>query len=463
MSFKILVVDDDKLSLDVVKEKLKFLIDIELQTTTDPVLAARIIKADPFGFAVILLDLQMPDKSGVTLAKEMIEINPHLILVGHSGDNTRQALKDCMAAGIQDFLEKDMAPEEFREKIKSLCKKFETTSQVFQNPGPDELSELIRSVGMIGCSEESASIAKQMISLSKASCNVLIHGESGTGKELVASGIHRLSNRKNGLFVPINMSAIPDNLVESDLFGHERGAFTGADKNKIGKFMLANGGTIFLDEIGELKPELQAKLLRVLQEGEISPVGSIKSIKVDVRIIAATHVNLEKAVEAGKFREDLYYRLNVVKVSVPPLRERPKDILPLVSHFQKIYDGMDKTILMSTIRYLERYPWKGNVRELENEMERLMTVVGAKRIEPTHLSSKFFTFRQESSESNYDCTFETFMNQLKDQEVKYYKYHLNKARSLREAVTFQMQAPLGTVYARMKKLGLKGEVNEEVV
>lgn len=171
----------------------------------------------------------------------------------------------------------------------------------------------------------------------------------------------------------INVGAIADNLIESDLFGHERGAFTGAEKAKVGKLKLADGGTLFLDEIGDMKLELQVKLLRFLQEGEIQPVGSVRSEKVDVRVVAATHVDLEEAVRAGKFREDLFYRLNVVKISIPSLRERPEDIRPLVAHFQSAFKGEHKTILMKTIRYLEHYQWKGNIRELENEMERLIS------------------------------------------------------------------------------------------
>jgi DNA-binding NtrC family response regulator len=457
MSFKILVVDDELMDLETTKLLLESETDLIVQTTNDTDEAIRCIRSDPNGYAVVLLDFQMPGKDGVSLAKQMLALNPYLQIVMNSGDKSREALKKSFAVGVADFIEKDTDPNEFRSRIRQLCKKFEETVQTFElSPSGDEREELIRSIGMVGKSHAMADVATLVHQVAPKDCNVLIHGESGTGKELIARAIHKNSLRRQKPFVAINVGAIQDGLLESDLFGHERGAFTGADRAKVGKLKLADGGTVFLDEIGDMKIELQVKLLRFLQEGEIHPVGSVKTEKVDVRVVAASHVDLETAVLQGKFREDLFYRLNVVKITIPPLRARPEDIQPLIAHFQKVFEAENKIILMKTIRYLEHYPWKGNIRELENEMERLMTIVPANRIEPSHLSSKFFFEHANQRLGEFDCTYPEFISGLEQRERDYIVANLSKSSSLRDAVKQRMKAPLGTIYGRMKKLGIKG-------
>ncbi len=222
---------------------------------------------------------------------------------------------------------------------------------------------------------------------------VLIHGESGTGKELVAKAIHANSPRAGNHFVPVNCAAIPDDLLESELFGYTKGAFTGATGPKIGRIEYANGGSLFLDEIGDMKPTLQAKLLRVLQEREFEPVGGLKPIPVDVRVIAATHRNLEQMVAEGLFREDLYYRLNVIPVSIPPLRERPEDIPLLIDHFVKaIGSGKKRPLLgfdLAAMRTLATFPWRGNVRELENLIQHMTVLHGGSQVSYNDLPDKF--------------------------------------------------------------------------
>lgn len=222
---------------------------------------------------------------------------------------------------------------------------------------------------------------------------VLIQGESGTGKELVAKAIHRQSPRKGENFVPINCAAIPEDLLESELFGYTKGAFTGATSAKIGRIKYADGGSLFLDEIGDMKPILQAKLLRVLQEREFEPVGGLKPIPVDVRVIAATHRNLEQMVEEGKFREDLYYRLSVIPVNIPPLRERCEDIPCLIEHFIKIGRSRQKKMLtgfdLAAMQALREYSWKGNVRELENLIQHMTILYGGKEVHYSDLPDKY--------------------------------------------------------------------------
>lgn len=464
MAFKILVVDDEQMALETTKLLLGPEADLDVYATDNPDDAYRRIRAEPNGYAVVLLDLKMPGKDGTVLAKQMLAVNPRLQIVMNSGDRSREALKQSYAAGVADFIEKDSDPNEFRTRIRQLCKKFEETAQAFQPADTaDEFEKTIQGIGMVGRSQAMADVAQLVRQAAPTDCGVLIHGESGTGKELIARALHKHSSRRLKPFVAINVGAIPENLLESDLFGHERGAFTGADRAKIGKLKLADGGTVFLDEIGDMKPDLQVKLLRFLQEGEIQPVGSLKTEKINVRIVAASHVDLEKAVEQGRFRQDLFYRLNVLKISVPPLRVRPEDIRPLIAHFQRAFQGENKTLLMKTVRYMERYPWPGNIRELENEMERLMTVIPSSRIEPEHLSSKLFAEYEQSRSDHFDCTYPEFISWLEQREREYFLANLAKSNSLREAVKLRMKAPLATIYGRMKKLGVRtGELNETI-
>lgn len=463
MAFNILVVDDEELALSTAKVVLEQEPEFVVHTASGASEAIRLVRSQPYLYAVVLLDLQMPEKDGAATAQELLAINPHLIVAINSGDYSRDALKKCFASGVVDFIEKDTDPEELRAKIRSFCKKFEETAQTFVRPTLSDNEKLIQSLGMVGRSQGMVEIANLVQQAAPSDCTILIHGESGTGKELVARAIHKLSARRTRPFIAVNVAAIPENLLESDLFGHERGSFTGADRQKIGKFKVADGGTIFLDEIGDMKPDLQVKLLRVLQEGEISPVGSVAPQKIDVRIVAASHVDLDKAVAEGKFREDLFYRLNVLKIRIPPLRERPEDIQPLVAHFQRVFGGEKKTLLMKTIRYMERYHWRGNIRELENEMEKLMTIIPSNRIEPSHLSSKFFEGRTPSKLNDFDCTYEEFITLLEGHEKQYILNNILKSSSLREAAKHRMKVPWATIYGRMKKLGIKGEEEYEKI
>jgi len=459
MSYKVLIADDESIALETAKYNLADLRDIELTTASSALETLKILKANPVAFAVIVVDFNMPDKDGATLIKEILAVNPKSQIIVYSGDYSREALKRSYDAGASDFLEKEISPDFFRLKIEAACKKWEETVATFQSPTPDENSSLISKIKMVGRSRALAELSSTVQLAANSSCNVLIHGESGTGKELVARALHEQSARKNQAFVPINVAAIPDNLIESDLFGHMRGAFTGAERDKMGKIELANKGTVFLDEIGDLKPELQVKLLRFLQEGEIHPVGGHQPKKVDVKIIAASHVNLEEAVAKGKFREDLFYRLNVVKLVIPPLRSRPEDIQPMVAHFQNQFGGEKKSILMKTIRYLERYPWPGNVRELENEMERLMTMVPSDSIEPTHLSTKFFQNITGSPVSVNDFSYSEFIAYLEQMERDYLLANLAKGGTVRESAKHWMKAPYTTIYGRIKKLNLINSIN----
>jgi sigma-54-specific transcriptional regulator len=265
-----------------------------------------------------------------------------------------------------------------------------TTGRLLTFPDPQQISLSIRASALIFADPESQKLLSLIERVAPSDATAYIRGETGTGKELVARHIHSLSSRRKGAFAAINCGAFSETLVESELFGYERGAFTGAVGTKVGWFESANGGTLFLDEIGDLPLSTQVKLLRVLQEREIVRIGSRKPTPIDVRLIAATNVNLEDAVKAGRFREDLYYRINVVPIQLAPLRERPGDILPLVEHFISIYTDRLHTRELAlhpdTIRLLLAYPWPGNIRELENTIHRALLVCDGNELHPSHLN-----------------------------------------------------------------------------
>jgi len=264
------------------------------------------------------------------------------------------------------------------------------SEQVITHPNPSAVSLSIRASALVFSDPKSQNLLSLMEKIADSNATALIIGETGTGKELIARHIHALSQRKAGPFQAINCGAFSETLVESELFGYERGAFTGANTSKIGWFESANKGTLFLDEIGDLPQSTQVKLLRVLQEREVVRLGSRKATPIDVRLIAATNVNLEEAVRAGRFREDLYYRIKVVPVELPPLRERQGDILPLVEHFLKVYQHRLQTgtphLAPETVRAMLEYPWPGNIRELENVIHRALLVSNSATLYPKDLN-----------------------------------------------------------------------------
>ncbi|MFL9711538.1 sigma-54 interaction domain-containing protein [Methylobacillus sp. Pita1] len=266
---------------------------------------------------------------------------------------------------------------------------FESADHVITHPNPSSVSLSVRASALVFSDPRSQGLLNLIEKIAASNATALIIGETGTGKELIARHIHALSNRRDGPFQAINCGAFSETLVESELFGYERGAFTGATSAKTGWFESANGGTLFLDEIGDLPQSTQVKLLRVLQEREVVRLGSRKSTPIDVRLIAATNVDLEEAVRAGRFREDLYYRIKVVPVDLPPLRERPGDILPLVEHFLNVYKSRLHTdipkLAPETIQQLLHYPWPGNIRELENVIHRALLISTSGTLYPKDL------------------------------------------------------------------------------
>ncbi len=337
---------------------------------------------------LVLTDLKLPKKDGMAVLLAAKEENPMLPVIMMTAYGSVDIAVSAIKRGAFDFITKPFDTDHLLHLIK---KALDNQRLVAENILlKEEFSSEIGMPKIVGKSGKITEVAKNIQRVASAKTTVFLLGESGTGKELFARAIHCLSPRKDYPFVPINCAAIPRELLESELFGHEKGAFTGAESSKLGKFELADNGTIFLDEIGEMDLSVQAKIMRAIQEGEIERVGGTKAIRIDVRIIAATNKEIEKAVAEGRFREDLYYRLNVFPIRVPPLRDRVEDIPFLVDFFTKKYCVEMKTSLKNiskdALGMLKNYPWKGNVRELENTIERAVILCDGSTIAPEHIS-----------------------------------------------------------------------------
>ncbi|MGH7265386.1 MAG: sigma-54-dependent transcriptional regulator [Candidatus Rokuibacteriota bacterium] len=336
---------------------------------------------------LVLLDIRLPDMDGIQVLEQIkaFDDNVEVILV-----TAVQAVRTAVAAmklGAFDYVTKPFEPEEILPLVQRALEKRALDREVVYLRS--EVARQHDFEDLVGRHPQMQRLYQLIEQVAAAPVTVLVLGESGTGKELVARAIHRKSRTRNGPFVPVNVAAIPEALAESELFGHERGAFSGAFQKKLGKFELAHGGTLFLDEIATLRVDLQAKILRALQEREIERVGGTRRIKVDVRVVAATNTDLRKALETGALREDLYYRLNVVELTVPPLRERVEDVPLLVEHFIRKYAARFgkriREVAPGALELLRGYSWPGNVRELSNIVERSVALVDGTRIEATDL------------------------------------------------------------------------------
>src|SRR5215470_13551042 len=377
MAQRVLVVDDDQAIRDTLRMVLEYE-GYEVATVGDGRAALEALDETPF--AGVLLDIKMPGLDGMETLDRIVSRDgapPVLMISGH-GDIATAV--ESTRRGAVDFLEKPLQRERVLVSVRNALS---------GNRLKAENQELKRRVGetsvLLGDSEPMKRLRAEIARAAPTGATVLILGESGTGKELVAREIHAASRVANGPFVQVNCAAIPEELIESELFGHEKGSFTGAVRKQIGKFVEADGGTIFLDEVGDMSARAQAKVLRVLEAGEVEPVGAARVGRVNVRVIAATNRDLTESIKAGRFREDLYFRLNVVPLTTPPLRERPQDIAPLTEHFTRLFSERDhrkpRRFASSALGVLAARSWPGNVRELKNLIERVLIMTDADPIE----------------------------------------------------------------------------------
>ena len=389
---RILVVDDEESNLRVL-QRLLGRAGYATSTASSGPEALDVLRAEHP--ELLLTDLKMPGMDGLELLKAARTVAPTTEVILMTAYGTVEIAVEAMKEGAYDFITK---PLNKHEVLKSVGKAHEKARLLAENR---QLREQVEAWGkatgplgrIVGRSEALRAVLEAVRQVAPSEATVLIHGESGTGKELLARGIHDLSGRKDGPMIRVNCAAIPENLFESELFGYEKGAFTGAAGRKPGRFELADGGTLFLDEIAELSMPMQVKLLRVLQEGEFERVGGTKTVSVDVRLVAAPNRDLERLVAERRFREDLFYRLNVIPIRLPALRERSDDIPLLAAHFLGVYARKNrkdvKGITDEALEALQSHRWPGNVRELENTIERAVVLTRSDRVEvgdlPTHM------------------------------------------------------------------------------
>ncbi len=369
--YRILIVDDEESMRDFLSIMLHRE-GYQVDTATDGIQAVSHLREHSYD--LVISDIKMPRMTGLELLAHIKDRTPETVVLMITAFSSTDEAVDAMKQGAYDYITKPFKNEEIRLIVKNALERRELRQENLALK--EELGKRFSFEGLIGKSKAMQDVFTLVRKVASSPVKVLVTGESGTGKELVARAIHYNSDRRSGPFVPINCGAIPENLLESELFGHEKGAFTGAIKQKPGLFETAANGTIFLDEIGELPPMMQVKLLRVLQENEFRRVGGTKDIKANVRVLAATNRHLEDAVAEGRFREDLYYRFNVIRVDLPPLRQRREDIPVMIDFFWERFTGQKSgKVADDAMRRLIDYQWPGNVRELENVIERA-TVLG---------------------------------------------------------------------------------------
>ena len=378
---KILIVEDEKAISGVLQSILSDeLKDYEFVVAEDGLEGYKNIEKEDF--ALVISDIKMPKLSGTELLKQALALKPETTFVMISGHADIDTAVDCLKEGAYDFISKPIDINRLITSVKNALdkEKLAKENQNLQKENVTLKKKVNKKYQMIGESAALKKIQDMIDKVAASDARVLITGPNGAGKELVAHAIHAHSERSRGPMVEVNCAAIPSELIESELFGHVKGSFTGAIKDKQGKFELANNGTIFLDEIGDMSLIAQAKVLRALQESKVSPVGSDKEIKVDVRVVAATNKDMQKEIEAGRFREDLYHRLSVIEIYVPPLDDRKEDIKLLVDHFAKLVaDEQGNTPRVfddNAIEALQSFSWTGNIRELRNVVERLIILGG---------------------------------------------------------------------------------------
>ncbi|MBI5059427.1 sigma-54-dependent Fis family transcriptional regulator [candidate division KSB1 bacterium] len=385
---RILVVDDETsigefLTLILTKEGYR------VQALTSPVAALARLDEEPFD--LVITDLRMPEMSGIELVREVKQRSPEIGAIVITAFASLESAVEAMRTGAADYITKPFHVDEIRTVVEKVL-----DGQLLKRENRKLKARLVAEgaspARLIGSSVESQRLLELIRRVAPSDSTILITGESGTGKEVVAQVIHAHSERANADFVTVNCAALPDTLLESELFGHMRGSFTGAVRDKDGLFKMAHGGTLFLDEIGDMTPNLQVKLLRALQEREILPVGATRPLKIDVRVIAATNSDLERKQRTGEFRSDLFYRLSVIPIHIRPLRERPADIEELIDHFTerscRRHNVELKQLTPESRSLLRSYGWPGNVRELENTIERAVILCETNTVDTSSLPGK---------------------------------------------------------------------------
>ena len=448
MSARILIVDDDRafrLSTAALLREDGY----EVVGAADGQEGVEALREQPFD--LMLLDLRMPGIDGVRVVEALRTWGEDVPILMISGFGTVDAAVKALHAGADDFLTKPVEPGALSSRVATLLER-----------RPREHERRARAE-MVGRSRGIQEVLDQIGQVAPTDATVLVTGETGTGKELVARAVHAASSRAEGPFVAVNCSALAEGVLESELFGHVRGSFTGAHRDREGLFEAADGGTILLDEIGDVSPGLQHRLLRVLQERELTPVGSVRPRPVDVRVVASTHQDLGTAIEEGRFREDLYYRLNVFRIEVPPLRERAEDIPLLVDHFlERLGErlgrgGVRPACSPLALRLMRAYPWPGNVRELLSALESAIIRAGEARVEAQHLPREVRAFSDDLGQGLHRYRMEDAPEEERDKIVR----ALEEAEGVRARAAELLGMGRTTLWRKMKQYDLEEEATDD--
>ena len=446
----VLIVDDDEGMRDTLTAILKR--EFRILRVANGELALSILNKEDVD--LVLLDVRLPGISGFEVLRIVKENYSLVEVIMISAITEIETAVQAMKHGAYHYVTKDFDYDQLRSIVRNASERQDLNRQVMTLSA--QVADQTEREFVVGPSRNTRDIVDLVHKIAKLSATVLILGESGTGKELLARLIHREAGDPEAPFIAVNLAAIPRELAESTLFGHERGAFTGAHRQQLGKFELASNGTLFLDEVGDLRLDLQAKLLRAIQEGEIERVGGSKPIKTEFRLITATNIDLEKAVKEGRFREDLFYRINVIPIKMPPLRERAEDVPQLVDFFLKRYTSRFRKkingITDSTVSMLKKYWWPGNIRELENLIERLVAVSDKEYISEEDLPLEFHFAQLEPKGERTDSLFEEATNTF---ERNFLLRALEKCGWNVTATAEYLGIPLSTLKYKMDKLDVR--------
>ncbi|GAC1365244.1 MAG: sigma-54 dependent transcriptional regulator [Acidobacteriaceae bacterium] len=450
---KVLIIDDEA----AIRESLEALLTLEgfgVVLASDGTVGLDLLSRNEYD--LLLLDLALPGESGIDLLPRILEMHPSLPVIMITAFGTVGNVVDAIRAGAKNFIQKPGDNEKLLADIRTAVARHRAETEVVQLKRV--LKQRYNFENIIGKSEPMLRLFDVVAQVAPSRSTVLLQGESGTGKELIAKALHANSPRRDKPFVPVNTGAVPSDLLESTLFGHVRGAFTSAVSSKKGLFEIANGGTLFLDEIGTMGMDMQAKILRVLQDRRFMQLGGVTEMQVDVRIVAATNVNLQNAVREGRFREDLFYRLNVISLELPPLRARRGDIPLLANHFLKIYadeNGTGERVLSpEALRVLMEHEWPGNVRELENAIERGVVLSTSRVIPPDLLPAqlKGSTYTSAALEHRPDASLFDLMEEIERRIIadRLERCHWNQT----EASEY-FKIPLSTLNQKIKRLNVE--------
>ncbi len=450
---RILLIDDEA----AIRDSIETLLTLEgFAVTLAPDGAVGLDLLTRHEYDLLLLDLSLPGESGMDLLPRIVEQHPRLPVIMITAFGTVGNVLDAIRAGAQNFIQKPWDNEKLLADIRGAIARHRAEDEVVQLKRT--LKQRYSFENIVGKSEPMLRLFETVAQVAPSRSTVLLQGESGTGKELIAKALHAHSPRRNKPFIPVNTGAVPSDLLESTLFGHVRGAFTSAVNSKKGLFEVASGGTLFLDEIGTMGMDMQAKILRVLQDRRFMQLGGTQEIQVDVRIIAATNVNLQNAVREGRFREDLFYRLNVISLELPPLRSRRQDIPLLAAHFLKFYseeNGVPERVLApDALRIMMDYEWPGNVRELENAIERGVVLSTTRTITPELLPQQLTggTFSATILEHRPDTSLFDLMEEI---ERRILADRLERCHGNQTEAAEYFRIPLSTLNQKIKRLNVE--------